>query len=77
MFVYIPEYSDKRTHGMFVQPANDAQSSEWVEKDGRHKMYHVVFEYGRADVPDSLGQYMLDRGMAKRSPIIIPSGVEA
>lgn len=78
MIIYIPEYNDKRVHTMFVQPGNDAQSSEFVDKETKRPiMFTVVFEYGKADVRDSLGQYMLDRGMAKKSPIYIPAGVEA
>ncbi len=78
MQVFIPEFRNKRAHTMFVQPASDAQSSEFVDKDTKRPiMFTVVFEYGKAEVRDSLGQYMLDRGMAKRSPLILPEGVEA
>ena len=77
MKVYIAEYREKMRHTIFLQPATIAKSTEWVDEHGKPKMFNITFELGVADVPDSVGQFMIDQGIAKRSFLILPEGVES
>lgn len=73
MKVYQPDSrTGRRT--VFVQPGVHHPVSDFMDEHGKPKMFSVVFTLGEADVPDNLGQYMIDRELAKRSPIILPAG---
>lgn len=62
----------RKTHEMFVTPF-DSDSSEFKDSQGKLRTFVVTFEYGRADVPDNLGRWMVDHGLAKSSLIILPA----
>jgi hypothetical protein len=73
---------------MFVTPGTHyPENSDWVMvtqgDDGktvrRPIQFSVPFRNGVAEVPESLGKYMIDRQMAKRSPVIIatPPAIKA
>ena len=62
------------THGVrtaFVQPGREYPSSQFVDDNGDPRMFSVKFIEGQAVVDDELGQYMIDQGLAKASPIIL------
>lgn len=61
-----------KTHEMFVTPF-DSDSAEFKDSQGKLRTYVVVFDYGRAEVPDNLGRWMVDHGLAKSSRIILPA----
>jgi hypothetical protein len=50
--------------------------SEWVTEANEPKTFPVEFVYGVAEVPSNLGQYMVKYGLAQRSRLIIPEGVQ-
>lgn len=76
MIVYKPDQLSR--HTVFVTPANTAgvDSSEFRNADGSARLFVVTFESGRAKVPDNLGQYMIDNGMARYSPVLLPSDIQ-
>lgn len=75
MVVYQPGTRGRRT--TFVQPGNEHPVSHFLNDDGSARMFSVVFTDGQATVDDQLGQYMLDKELVARSPLILPIGVAA
>jgi len=73
MKVYLPGARGKQT--TFVQPGNEFPVSEFMDEQGKPKMFSIPFINGEATVYEQLGQYMLDRRIAQRSPLILPQGV--
>lgn len=74
MKIYQPEARlGRRT--TFVQPGNMYPTSDFIDENGKARMFSVEFVHGVAEVPDNLGQYMLDHELASASPIILPAGV--
>lgn len=72
MKVYKPE--SKGVHRLYVTPAHDAPDvSEWKSAKGEPVMFTVEFVEGVATVPSNLGKYLIDRGLAQRSPIALPN----
>ncbi|ADE12143.1 hypothetical protein [Sideroxydans lithotrophicus] len=71
MKIYLPHYDGKPTHNVFVQPGREYPNSAWMDENGKPRMFAVEFRYGRAEVADNLGQYMLDKELAQSSPIIV------
>lgn len=70
MKVYHPGERGKKV--TFVQPGTHYPVSDWVDGAGKPRMFAVEFREGETDdLPDHLAQYMIDRGLAKRSPIIL------
>ncbi|MFG1388815.1 hypothetical protein [Xanthobacter versatilis] len=68
-------FETARVH-VYVTPGARRESDPvewWVGETPR--MYDVEFNYGAAEVPDELGKYMLDHGMAGRSKVVIPRAV--
>jgi hypothetical protein len=58
---------------VLVQPGNEfPDNTDWKDKEGNKTMFPVQFKAGIADVAGNLGKYMLDKGLARRSPIILP-----
>lgn len=72
MKVYLPHYEGKPSHNIFVQPGTHHKVSDWMDENGKPKMFVVTFKFGCAEVPDNLGQYMLDNELAQATRIIIP-----
>lgn len=59
---------------VIVQPAVKHKNvMDWRNPGGVAKTFHVQFRFGAADVDDNLGRYMIDEGLAKRSPLIVPA----
>jgi len=73
MKVYTPGARGKQI--MFVEPGREFPVSEFVDEHGKAKQFQIPFVNGEASVDDQIGQYMLDKGIAKRSPLILPQGV--
>ena len=73
MKVYRPGSRGK--HTLIEQPGNQHPISEFMEKVGgqrKAKQFSIVFVEGVAEVSDPLGRYLIDKGLASRSPIILP-----
>lgn len=67
---------ERAAYNLFVRPANDMQGtppSDFVDADKNPIQFTVTFEYGRAEVPDALGYYLLDNGHAQRTALILPA----
>lgn len=71
-------------HRLYVQPGSKyPDKSEWMTKTGTKDdsgkdvktptMFTIEFVDGVAKVDSQLGKYLLDEGLAERSPIIIPA----
>jgi len=75
MVIYKPDQLSR--HTVFVTPANTVgvDSSEFRNADGSARTFQVTFDAGRAHVPDTLGQFMLDHGMARFAPVLLPSDI--
>lgn len=72
MFVYQHSQRENPKHFLFVQPGVDhPETSEWFDSEGKPKLLQVVFEFGKADVIDNLGQYLIDKKYASKHRIII------
>ncbi len=74
MRVYRPQDRDVPRHAVFVQPGRQFPVSEWMDEDGKPRMFRVVFHAGCAEVDDNLGEYMISQEVAQRSPLILPPG---
>jgi len=72
MLVYRPHDELRARHVIFVQPGSQHRISDWMDEKGKPRMFNVVFIRGRAEVPNNLGQYLIDSGQAQASPIILP-----
>jgi len=60
-------------HNMFVEPGHELDGSNWKDKDGKVIQFKVEFVNGEADVPANLGRYLVNRGMASNSPVVVAS----
>ena len=67
---------------IFVTPGVDhPENSDWVKvtrnEDGKELrepiQFAVKFNHGMAEVDDGLGRYMIDKKLAKRSPVELPA----
>lgn len=68
-------YHGARNHTLYVQPGNtDPNNTDWFHENGKPKLIPVKFKNGEAVVPDSLGRFLVDKGLARSSMIFIPSG---
>jgi len=50
--------------------------SEWMDEiDGELKprQIPVIFRHGQAEVEDSVGRYMISRGLAQKTRLVIPN----
>lgn len=67
-------------HRLYVQPGvNHPEISDFMEypdKNGvaKPKLFEVIFENYKADVPDSLGKYLISNKFASKSQIVTPAG---
>lgn len=65
-------------HTLIVCPGQEFPNvSEWRDAQGKPLTLTVEFRGGVARVPDNLGQYLLDKGLAQSSPILLPPSVSA
>jgi hypothetical protein len=78
----------QRNMRMYVQPGKEhPETSDFMTDSGARdtaglpimeaKLFAVEFKLGEAEVDAPLGKYMLAKGLAQRSPIILPAGVAA
>lgn len=70
MKVYKPGARGKQRQ--YVQPGSEFPVAHFMDESGKPKLFTVTFTEGAAEVDDTLGQYMLDKGIARRSPILLP-----
>jgi hypothetical protein len=70
-------YKSPRT-ALYVTPGNNPESDpeEWFEDETRQKrkQFKVEFVFGEAEVPDTLGKWLLAQGAAKRTRLFVPTG---
>ncbi len=62
---------------MYVRPASAEPGegpADWYEDEEKTlpRQFQVTFQFGRANVPDTLGKWLLDQGMAKRTTLSLP-----
>ncbi|KWF90390.1 hypothetical protein WL95_27570 [Burkholderia cepacia] len=74
MHVYRPQDRNVPRHAVLVQPGKEFPTSEWLDEDGRPRMFRIEFVAGCAEVADNLGAYMIDHEIAQRSPLLLPKG---
>lgn len=61
----------KRDHLIIVQPGKEFPTSDFCGADGTPLTFSVKFVGGKAEkVRGDLGEYLIDKGMAQRSPIM-------
>lgn len=72
MFVYLDAPRPAPRHTMFVCPGKDSDAAEFKDSEGKPEQFAVVFENGRAEVPDALGRWMVDHGVAKSTSLFVP-----
>ena len=79
MFVYLPTERDRRNdHTIYVTPGADAAftkgevPAEWKDQEGKPLTITVKFIQGKAEVPKNLGEYMVERGLARKTALIRP-----
>lgn len=70
-------YRNRKTGGPFilhVTPGIDhPENAEWIDQRTKKPvMQKVMFIAGEAKVPCALGRYLIDKGYANASPLIIP-----
>jgi hypothetical protein len=62
---------------IYIKPGFEVPdgASDWYEDEAKTKpiQFQVIFENGRAEVPDSVGKWLLAQGMAKKSRLILPA----
>jgi hypothetical protein len=68
MKVYRPGEIGRKS--VFIAPGVEFPTSEFVE-DGKPKQFDIKFVNGVADVSEEIGRYMVDKELAKTSPIIL------
>jgi hypothetical protein len=61
----------KRDHLVICQPGREFPTSDFLADDGHALTFQVQFVDGEArDVASNLGEYLIDKGIAQRTPII-------
>jgi hypothetical protein len=71
MKVYVTQASSN--HTIHVQPGHEFKDvSDWVDAQGHPILLSVKFNNGVADVESNLGKYLIDKGLAKKSRLILP-----
>ncbi|MTD34023.1 hypothetical protein [Paludibacterium denitrificans] len=55
----------------FASPGTLYPNSDFLEPDGTPKTFVVEFRYGKAEVADNLGRYLIDQGLAQESVILM------
>lgn len=61
---------------MSIAPAADMPNQEvpadWVTDDNKPVQFNLNFEFGEAEVDDAIAKYLLERGMVKRTRLLLP-----
>ncbi len=77
MFVYLHGARQQAgRHTLFVAPGAEIATAEWRTPEGKPVTFPVVFEDGRASVPEPLGRYLVARGIAhaaRRAILLLPA----
>lgn len=61
----------KRDHLVICQPGREFPTSDFMGENGEPLTFSVKFVDGKAsDVPSNVGKYLIDKGVAQRTPII-------
>lgn len=64
------------SYPVHVAPAAEPEGADgpaaWRDEDGNPVTITVVFTHGRAEVEDALGRFMVARGYAARTNLILP-----
>lgn len=74
MKVYLTGGSKAPSHRMHICPANDIKGevpAEWVTEHNEPLNIVVEFKHGVAEVPDNLGKYLISRGIARKTRLIL------
>ena len=45
---------------------------DWVDDENNPRQFTIEFTRGKAEVDDKIGKYLIDRGLAKKTKLIIP-----
>ncbi len=79
MRVYLhgsPDQPPPARHTLLVTPAahlpGQEMPHEFVERDGSPRTFDILFEYGKAEVPDVLGKYLVENKLAEKTRLILP-----
>ena len=76
MLVFLPH--KKANHTMHISPAADREfvkgevPADWVDDENNPRQFTIEFTRGKAEVDDKIGKYLIDRGLAKKTKLIIP-----
>ncbi|CAJ0698799.1 hypothetical protein [Ralstonia holmesii] len=70
MYLYLT--TGKRDHLIIVQPGKEFPTSDFLAPNGEAITFTVKFEGGKSttNVRQDLAQYLLDKGLAQRTPIM-------
>ncbi len=74
MIVYatIEARDPEAPYTIHIAPGAEApEVSDFLHPDGIPKTISVVFENGRAEVPDNLGRYLIDKGYAQKTRLFL------
>lgn len=75
MRIYFP--GGPRDHLVLVTPGADCEASDFHNPDGSLRQFKIRFEAGVAQVPSNLGDYLIDKGVARKTPALILSAPAA
>ena len=75
-------YATSNAKRFYVKPGQNPESdpSDWYADEAKKEpiQFQVVFDAsGRAEVSDTVGRYLCAQGLAKKSRLIIPTGMKA
>lgn len=70
MIIYHPIVRDRTTHTI-VTPGAEFPTSEFLGADGKPIQFVVKFLYGKAEVSENVGRYLIDKGLAQESAILM------
>lgn len=61
-------YRTQKSIFIHIQPGNEVpMNSEWKDTEGNAIMFSIIFVNHAAEVTNSIGRYMIDRGLAFKS----------
>ncbi len=81
MKVYIrsPKARLQKDFVMNIAPASDVKNMEippdWFDDQGKPRQFNVMFEYGAAEVEDEIGRYLIAKGYAAKSALVLPGDI--
>lgn len=69
MRVYQPGKKGRQTH--YIQPGHEFPTSYFLDENGKAKLFAIKFIEGMAEVDTPIGEYMIDKKIARSSPILL------